>query len=275
MFIDNKYHKIYYKLIKKRRLNPLYKTIEYCESHHIIPTSLGGDDSIDNIINLTAREHYVAHKLLTKMTIGKAKRSMWWAFHRILYSNNSDFKTNSKNYEQFRKLWAIFLRDNHPSKTNDSWCEIVSNSIKKSWENAEERKSKFGITMKHNISEWRKTSEFSTVQQQLALKSKMKNCTKIEYYGKIYIGWSEFKRETGLDKRQHTYYTYGIDINFRKNKNGPITIDEIDELIRLFCKNNNNVFPSSKEEFIDVLNKMKMFGLVDQSQVNKFIKMKA
>lgn len=37
---------------------------EYHERHHIIPKCLDGTDEEDNLINLFAREHYIAHKLL-------------------------------------------------------------------------------------------------------------------------------------------------------------------------------------------------------------------
>jgi hypothetical protein len=40
---------------------------EYAESHHIIPRCLGGDDSSDNLVDLTPEEHYLAHQLLVKM----------------------------------------------------------------------------------------------------------------------------------------------------------------------------------------------------------------
>lgn len=36
------------------------------ESHHIIPKSMGGTDESTNLIDLTLREHYIAHKLLFK-----------------------------------------------------------------------------------------------------------------------------------------------------------------------------------------------------------------
>jgi hypothetical protein len=48
----------------------------YTESHHIVPKSMGGDDSIDNKVELTAREHFICHWLLTKMTSGDAHYKM-------------------------------------------------------------------------------------------------------------------------------------------------------------------------------------------------------
>ena len=38
----------------------------YTEKHHILPKCLGGTESQDNLVELTAREHYLAHWLLAK-----------------------------------------------------------------------------------------------------------------------------------------------------------------------------------------------------------------
>lgn len=39
----------------------------YIEKHHIIPRSLGGSNSKNNLVKLTAREHYIIHWLLYKI----------------------------------------------------------------------------------------------------------------------------------------------------------------------------------------------------------------
>lgn len=39
----------------------------YTEKHHIIPRCMGGSDEPENIVCLTAEEHYLAHQLLVKM----------------------------------------------------------------------------------------------------------------------------------------------------------------------------------------------------------------
>lgn len=66
------YQKIYDQLIEKRRRFPLTKNKKdpnyiYCEAHHIIPRCLNGSDDPNNIVNLTAREHFIAHYLLWKI----------------------------------------------------------------------------------------------------------------------------------------------------------------------------------------------------------------
>jgi hypothetical protein len=39
----------------------------YMERHHIVPRCLGGSDRKDNLVYLTAREHFLAHKMLVRM----------------------------------------------------------------------------------------------------------------------------------------------------------------------------------------------------------------
>lgn len=56
----------------------------YIEIHHVIPKSLGGDDDVLNLVPLSAREHFIAHWLLMKMTEGDDKRKMANAFNRML-----------------------------------------------------------------------------------------------------------------------------------------------------------------------------------------------
>ena len=61
------YSAIYCALISKRLENPITKNDCYCETHHIIPKSEGGSNDKSNLVNLTAREHYIAHLLLWKI----------------------------------------------------------------------------------------------------------------------------------------------------------------------------------------------------------------
>lgn len=70
------YSAVYCALISKRLNNPISKDDCYCESHHIIPKSEGGDNSAENLVNLTAREHYIAHLLLARIY---DDRNMWCA----------------------------------------------------------------------------------------------------------------------------------------------------------------------------------------------------
>ena len=39
---------------------------DYKEKHHIVPRCMGGSNKKENLVYLTAEEHYVAHQLLVK-----------------------------------------------------------------------------------------------------------------------------------------------------------------------------------------------------------------
>lgn len=39
----------------------------YKERHHIIPRCMGGNNDASNLVNLTAREHFIVHKLLCEI----------------------------------------------------------------------------------------------------------------------------------------------------------------------------------------------------------------
>jgi len=59
---------LYNGIIENRKKNPLKKgNGTYVETHHIVPRCLGGKDDKDNLINLTAKEHFCCHYLLMKM----------------------------------------------------------------------------------------------------------------------------------------------------------------------------------------------------------------
>lgn len=60
------YKRIYETLIEKGRLENTNEEAYY-EKHHIVPKSLGGSDSESNLVNLTFRQHYLAHELLVKI----------------------------------------------------------------------------------------------------------------------------------------------------------------------------------------------------------------
>lgn len=66
------YQKIYVQIIERAKRENRTKNREvYYEKHHIIPRCLGGSNSKDNLAYLTAKEHYIAHRLLVEIqTIG-------------------------------------------------------------------------------------------------------------------------------------------------------------------------------------------------------------
>jgi hypothetical protein len=107
MFKTNKYSQCYYNIItqaKSRSIN------DYTESHHILPKSLGGTNDPENLVNLTAREHYICHLLLTKFTEGIAYQKMSYALHRIT-NKKENYINSSRMYEIIRKAHSKMLSE--------------------------------------------------------------------------------------------------------------------------------------------------------------------
>jgi hypothetical protein len=85
-------------------------TDEYTERHHIKPRSLGGTDAVDNLVELTAREHFICHWLLTKMTTGEDHHKMLNALRmmRAEKSGQQRYETRitARVYESIKKEYA-------------------------------------------------------------------------------------------------------------------------------------------------------------------------
>ena len=99
-----KYKLWYDNLCSSRRyLNREKSSGDYYEKHHIIPRSLGGSDEEENLVLLTAREHFIAHLLLTKFTEGKDRSKMVYALWRMVNSQQGKiYKINSRLYETIK-----------------------------------------------------------------------------------------------------------------------------------------------------------------------------
>lgn len=117
----------YFKIISNRVQHPLTRNDCYVEKHHIIPKSEGGSDYNDNLVNLTAREHYIAHILLAKIYDDK---KMWCAVNRLIHGN--DFMKynhiSSRMYEYLKK--NIFSTQHTPMFGNHH-SELTKEKIRK------------------------------------------------------------------------------------------------------------------------------------------------
>ena len=104
----NKYENWYHKITERART----RTIDsYVERHHIQPRSLGGSDDKDNLVDLTAREHFICHWLLTKMYTGESRAKMIYALNGMKRSNEFarryETKITARVYENLRKEFSI------------------------------------------------------------------------------------------------------------------------------------------------------------------------
>jgi len=103
MFLENKYTKWYFNLVQKaKERNSSKGEGVYLEEHHIIPKSIGGSYSKKNLVLFTAKEHYVAHRMLVKMTTGEAHKKMHLALFCMVSANDCYKLSKSKTYEKLR-----------------------------------------------------------------------------------------------------------------------------------------------------------------------------
>lgn len=107
-----------------------YKKIDKQESekHHILPVSLFPEFSKEksNIINISLREHYLAHWILAKIFGGK----MWFAFNQMKRIIKNP-KKNSILYEYSKKyLKKIISSNNKGLKRNNNFKESLRKRMK-------------------------------------------------------------------------------------------------------------------------------------------------
>ena len=107
IFIENKYTKIYFNIVNNAQSRE--PIVGYVEKHHIIPKSLGGSNNKENLVKLTAREHFICHWLLTKMVGDNELIKMKYALWRMMVSGNeyqSRYSPCSHTYELLRKNYG-------------------------------------------------------------------------------------------------------------------------------------------------------------------------
>ena len=106
----NKYEKWYAAIIENAKQRDLDT---YTETHHIMPRSLGGSDKPENLVDLTAREHFICHWLLTKMYTGVARLKMINAMYmmRAESPNQKRYETKitARIYENIRKEYSEYI----------------------------------------------------------------------------------------------------------------------------------------------------------------------
>lgn len=115
---DNKYTKWYLNIVsnaksrihtdvKRHRIKEARELLGYSESHHLYPNCLcDKKESLDkdNIVHLSAREHYVCHWLLCKMFEGELKHKMQYGFSMFMQSTNRHKRNlSSRDFETIKR----------------------------------------------------------------------------------------------------------------------------------------------------------------------------
>lgn len=150
------YSKIYNDLISKRKAYPLlFSEYIYTEEHHVIPKCLGGNNSRENLVRLTAREHFIAHRLLAKIfTESTGLQKAVFAMANI----QSSTRITSRTYQILKENYAasasttMLIVNSCPKyakrkseNTKSQWSkgrDKMISSLQKSWDGNKERRLK-------------------------------------------------------------------------------------------------------------------------------------
>lgn len=175
MFLENKYTKKYYQIITKAKNR---KIQSYIEKHHVIPKSLGGSNDKNNMVSLTAREHFICHWLLIKMTTGESRYKMLYGL-RIMTMNNKQqeryhTRITSRIYEkykiEFNKVASV-LAKNRPPVSEETRKKLrkafYENTKINSVEAIEKRRQK---RMGHEVSESTRNKIRNTLEKTRKIK---------------------------------------------------------------------------------------------------------
>lgn len=76
----------------------------YVEKHHIVPKCIGGTDDNDNIVELTAKEHFIVHKLLTKIypnEVGLQRAA--WLMAKMNNANGRLYRVGAREYKRLKE----------------------------------------------------------------------------------------------------------------------------------------------------------------------------
>ena len=132
------YDKIYKQIIEFRKENPLDKD-QYGQNHHIIPKSLGGSGDKENLVRLSAREHFICHMLLAEMY---PKNSNEWykmnhAFMQMKSSSSTQIRyINNRYYELKRKDFSKTMSFSQSGNKNSNFAaaEFLMDPVSDQWE---------------------------------------------------------------------------------------------------------------------------------------------
>lgn len=146
------YKKLYDTIINKAKsLNRKKSDDVYYEAHHIIPKCLGGSDEDENLVLLTAREHYLCHKILFRLYPNNTKLA--FAYQCMIYLKKDDrkIKLSSRDYEELRNYVCNNLKgENHPmfGRKHTEESKLKNSKSKTGQKHKEESKKKISLKNK-------------------------------------------------------------------------------------------------------------------------------
>lgn len=116
----------------------------YKELHHIIPRCMGGSDDKNNLVYLTAAEHFVAHQLLLKMN--PSNHGLAKACRLMTASSNGQIR-NNKEFEWIKRKNAE-LHTGMTGKTHSNETRLKMSLASKGKPKSAEHKAAISKTLK-------------------------------------------------------------------------------------------------------------------------------
>jgi hypothetical protein len=103
----------------------------YSEKHHIVPKCIGGGNEKDNIVKLTAREHFIVHKLLCEIYPNESKlHYAAWMMTSTNSSKNRTYNVSSKEYERLRENFSKSHSETIKGENNPFYGKLHTNETK-------------------------------------------------------------------------------------------------------------------------------------------------
>lgn len=132
------YQKIYNQIVNRAKNRKLEG---YKEKHHIIPKCLNGLDDKENLVELTAREHFLVHMLLCNIypKENKLKHALFLMAIGKQKVKEKTYIIGSRVYERLKKEYSEFLTG---KKQTQETRNKKSKTMKKVWASKSEKEIK-------------------------------------------------------------------------------------------------------------------------------------
>jgi len=126
-----KYETIYKQIIERAKTR---KLTGYKEKHHILPTCMNGNNDKENLVELTAKEHFICHKLLTELY--PTENKLHYAVRMMATMKSAfgrDYKVGAREYQRLKenivvsngtrekiRIYALNMTNEHKRRIGDS-----------------------------------------------------------------------------------------------------------------------------------------------------------
>lgn len=156
---------------------------EYHERHHIIPKCMGGTNNEDNLIDLFAQEHFVAHRLLAKENPDNNSLVYGWVCMAFMKNGYQErYEITAEEYETLKKMNSELMKGVKREPFTEETRNKMSQAQKNRFANPEERK-KYSDMFSGEKASWYGKHHSEEVKRKL---SDAKKGELNPNYGKVY-----------------------------------------------------------------------------------------